>query len=198
MLKKISLSVLYVLASWSFAEACSISPEYYPSEYDSKNTQARSLIKDSVSIITGHFIKTKKNRPLKFKINHSIKPNKQPFFFKIKKVEFLDVKNISFYKDKKDDSNQFTDVSTLETLLDYYSAKPVEPMVSNYLANYWGGPLAGIYHGSDCERFVHIYKDDEYILFLNEDNTINARFTLPENSSEILRRIETQIKKGQN
>lgn len=193
MLKKLSFIIVCLIAPWSFSEACSIPQDYYPSEYDNEKIKSRNLVKDSTSIVTGHFIKTKKNKPLKFKINKSIEPSYMPFFFKNKKVEFLDVKNVYFLTGREEDSGQFTDTSTLIALFDHYAGKPVEPMVSNYLAHYWGGPLAGIYHGSDCERFVQIYEGDEYILFLNKNNIINARFTLPAEPNEVLRTVATQL-----
>ena len=181
--------------SWTHSEACSIPPDYYPSEYNSENSEKRNLVSDSATIITGHFLKRKKNKPLKFKIRRSIEPDKNPLFFKTRKVKLLDVKNIYFSTRKEIDDYQFTDASTLEALLDYYAGHPVEPMVSTYLVNYWGGPIAGIYHGSDCERFVQIYEGEEYILFLDDDNTINARFTLPTDSKEILRAVTTLLEK---
>lgn len=193
MLKKLSLIIVCLIAPWSFSEACSIPQDYYPSEYDDEKLKTRNLIKDSSTILTGHFVKTKKGKPLTFRIDESIEPKKTPFIFKNKKVEFLDVRNVYFSAGKEEDNGQFTNPSTLEALLDYYSGKPVEPMVSNYLAHYWGGPLAGIHHGSDCERFVQIYEGDEYIIFLDKNNIINARFTLPAEPNELLRTVTTQL-----
>jgi len=190
MIKRLFISLACLLLSASLANACGVAPTYYPNEIGLEPTTIRNIFKDSDRIALGKFIETKNNEKLIFNAEKSFKPSSKIFSNHKMNIQFNDVKNIHYFN--RSDTSENQDNRLLETILTTYETQPTLILPANNQAS-WGGVLSNIHHGADCERASIIHLEQAYLVFLDDDKIIQARFSIDRITSDFLSRLENYL-----
>ena len=169
----ISIVFLSVLISGT-SFACSLPPAYFEEEELVHTIGVRDLVKDSQAIVTGHFSQDASEDDLTFSIIDTLKPHDRFGLETNINVTFLDVKNYFF--------------ETGEEKIPNSSAKLLKWQLEHGGNNLggWGGPIASIHHGADCERMVFLFTDQSYLLFLDNTDDVKALFPINEEIKKLL------------
>ena len=151
--------------------ACSIPPQYLPSEYGSDNIKLGNVVKRADKIILGKYIKINNSDDYIFNVSKSLKPDRKIFFKRKEKISFTNVKQKYLYEGV--DDNPFVSTDDL-----FHFINSLKSNSQNYSKLQYGvgGVLSGISHGSDCERFVMMFDGQQYLTFLDAKNVAIAQF----------------------
>ena len=153
------------------SHACSIPPQYLPSEYGSDNIKLGNVVKRADKIILGKYIKINNSDDYIFNVSKSLKPDRKIFFKRKEKISFTNVKQKYLYEGV--DDNPFVSTDDL-----FHFINSLKSNSQNYSKLQYGvgGVLSGISHGSDCERFVMMFDGQQYLTFLDAKNVAIAQF----------------------
>ena len=186
----------FIIASWLIllglflgnqAFACSIAPHYLNGEFGSKGVVLRNVSSDAHKILIGRFRKAKSRNDVFFKPKKNIKPKT---FFSTKKdihLTFLEVQRekIYLYEGQEDQVfDSFFELRKFITLM-----RPSTDLDSLEYGS--GGPIAGVHHGTDCQRFVLAHLDQDYLIYLDSKNKVMASFPIKSNSKDFIQGATT-------
>ena len=158
--------------SWTPAIACSIAPPVATTEPSYEEVLAeysgevyRNLVDNSDNIMIGQFKYSKKHKSHQLYISKSLKQSENSKEREKVKITFNEVSDdrVDYIRPKV---SEFSSLS---------STKLFYPI-------YWRPYLEGIYGPGDCGNALELLKGLEYIVFADEDFTVNATFLLTENN----------------
>jgi len=164
------------------AHACSVAPQYLNGEFGSDGVLLGNISENADKIIIGRFIESDVENSVSFLVKKRIKPRLRSLSKKKIPVRFHKVPSnrVYLYDGKRD--GEFSSFSELKSFI-----SPFRTSVSKVNVIYGsGGPLAGIHHGSDCERFVMPLQDQNYLVYLDSKNVVQASFPIKSVSNDFL------------
>jgi len=153
------LTIGFCLYAGNQAHACSMAPSYLDDEFGSHRVSLSDVSKQAHKIVVGHYIESKNREFLQLLIRERIKSDERIFRKRKINVHFREVPTSKVYLPGSD----------VKGLI--YGA---------------GGPMAGIAHGSDCERFVMLHPDQNYLVYLDEEHVVQASFPIKSISNDFL------------
>ena len=178
----IKFSFCLCLFAGNQAYACSIAPSFLDGEFGSEGINLSDVSKQAHKILIGRFIEPDGQEPISFSVKKRIKPRLRFLSRKKIKAHFRDVPTNKVHLYHGEDERQFSSFSKLKKFTKQFRASPDTDGVI-YGAS---GPIAGIFHGSDCERFVMLLKDQNYLIYLDAKNTVQASFPIKSISSDLV------------
>jgi hypothetical protein len=149
--------------------ACSLAPDYLPGEFGSSNVQLGDLTEASDKILIGRLLDEGHQKPPILKVSKSLKPSRKWVYKRTVPISFLDTKN--FHSMDNLDDSAFTSIRDVQSYLHLFKNNSSAVDTHNFARGY-GGPMAGIGHGSDCERMVFSFSKQDYLTFLDKDNMV--------------------------
>ena len=183
--------VLCSLLSLSgLAYACDIPPDYYEWEVTGANVPMKNILREADAIILGKFTNFEKPDKIKFKVRKSFKPKRSYFFKRKRQPKFVDVHH--FYSRSGNDESQEHRVELLDNFLAAHRMGPL-PALREDEKSAWGGSLSGIFHSSDCMRSVLLFSEQAYLIFLDEEDFIQALFSVGPDSDATLKKLSQAL-----
>lgn len=164
-----------LLTTNELSHACTIAPSYLPHEFGSNEVALGNIVKRANKIVLGKFSETDRPDKLNLHISKSFKPEKKFFFRRKQIVSFNKVQQTHFISglDEREFTSETSLFSFIETFRPFYKTNP-----STNIEYGTSGVVSGIFHGTDCERFVIMHSEQPYLTFLNEKNIIMARLAI--------------------
>ena len=179
--------VLFCLLTGNQANACFNPPDYLDSEFGSEGIILGNISDEANKIFIGRFRIKNSEDGISFKPKKRIKPRK---IFSSKKdvnLNFLNVPKNKIYLYDGKDEQEFSSFSELKNFI-----TQMRPSINLDNVVYGsGGPIAGIGHGTDCERFFLAYLDQDYPIYLNDKNRVLASFPIKSNSNDFFKGAAT-------
>ena len=164
------------------AHACTLAPAYLDDEFGYDGIKLSDVSKQAHKIIIGQFVDSEGENSVSLIVRKKIKP--QPRILKKKKIDTyfreVTVDKVHLYNGNKE--QEFSSFSELKDFTRQFRAFPD----SGGLRYGAGGPIAGIGHGSDCERFVMLLQDQNYLVYLDSKNLVMASFPIKSISSDFI------------
>ena len=158
------------------AHACFVAPEYLENEFGSDGVSLGDFSETAEKIMIGRFVKRKSGN-LNFRPSEYIKTNESKSH--LQDIHFSNVKKSHLYLYVGQDDNQYKSFPDLKEFISDFQIKwLVEPPAHDLVRYGFGGPIAGIWHGTDCERLVVLYRYQDYLIYLDERNTVLASFPI--------------------
>ena len=170
------------------SHACTIPPEYLPSEFGSDDIELGNIVKRAKKIVLGKYIEINKSEGFTLSVSKSLKPDRKFFFKRKEKIPFTNVKQRYLHEGL--DDNAFV---SAENLYNFISGLKSNSQYSSNLKYGVGGILSGISHGSDCERFVMMFDGQQYLVFLDSENLAIAQFGISSENTLNLKALLTKI-----
>lgn len=183
MFKNLCLAAGLVFATGTAAQACLVAPDYLAGEFGSKGVVLGNVSEEADKIIIGRFRTSTLKNTVSFKPKKKIKPQR---FFSTKKeinLSYRDVPSDKIYRYDGKDDQAFKSYSELKRFI-----TQMRPSIdSNNISYGAGGYIAGIHHGTDCDRFVMLNLHQYYLVYLNSENIVLASFPIKSVSKEFIR-----------
>ena len=172
--------VLLSLFAGNQVYACSLAPDYLDGEFGADGVSLSDISKHAHQIAFGQFIDVAGS--VQFLTIKRIKPRLS--FFKKKKIHIqfreVPVKKVYLYDGKNE--KEFKSFSELKSFTGQFR---VPALAANIIYGA-GGPIAEIAHGSDCERFVMLKPNQNYLVYLDAENTVQANFPIKSISNDFV------------
>lgn len=163
-----SLPWLVILPS---SYACSIAPDYLPNEIGHSGVVMGNIVEDAETIIYGELTQTSAQTSFSMKVKKSVKPSRNIFFDRERKINFNKVSQ--YYLLKGTDKAAFKNPKEIYDYLSLFLESKSNTKEDTQRKGY-GGLISSISHGSDCERIVVAFDDQKYLTFLNENDAVMA------------------------
>ncbi len=193
----VRIAIFAWIVSGSTAYGCSLAPSYLPDEFGGNGVALGNIAQRANKIVLGTFTKNEDTTDLAFNISKTLNSWKWFTAKNIKRVSFRDVDQ--HYLLSGIDNEAFP---SSEKALGFVKSLDSNLSVKPNIAYGVGGPIAGIFHGTDCERFVIVYEEQEYLVFLDVSNYVIARFAinkLPvEDIKAFIKSIDETLSESQN
>ena len=174
--------ILLCLLAGNQAYACSIAPQYLDGEFGLDGVVLGNISEAADKIFIGRFRNLNLDNEVTFKPIKKIKPRR---FFSTKNeisLSFRDMPNEKVHRYDEKDDQAFESFSELKRFV-----TQMRPSIASDNISYGtGGPIAGIHHGSDCERFVLAYLDQDYLIYLGPQNAVLASFPIQSVSKDFI------------
>lgn len=187
MIKYLCLATALIFTAATAAQACFVAPDYLEGEFGSKDVLLDNVSEKADKIIIGRFRTGTIKNAVSFKPKKKIKPRR---FFSMKKevnLSFRNVSNNKIYLYEGKDNQESANFSELKNFI-----IQMRPSIDlDNIAYGTGGPIAGIHHGSDCERFVLLNLDQDYLVYLNSENIVLAKFPIKSISKDFIKGAPT-------
>ena len=155
------------------SHACTFAPKYLSQEFGSDNVVLGNFVERADKIVLGKFASTNTSKNYIFNVSKSIKPDRQFFFKRKETLSFSNVKQKYFYEGL--DDHTFVSADDLLRFIEILKSNGQYLPELKYGV---GGVLSGISHGSDCERFVIVFDNQQYLVFLDNKKTVIAKFAI--------------------
>ena len=176
------LTIGFCLYAGNQAHACSLAPSYLDDEFGSHRVSLSDVSKQAHKIVVGHYIESKNREFLQLLIRERIKSDERIFRKRKINVHFREVPTSKVYLHTGKEEQEFGSFTELENFIrQFRTGSDVKGLI--YGA---GGPMAGIAHGSDCERFVMLHPDQNYLVYLDEEHVVQASFPIKSISNDFL------------
>jgi hypothetical protein len=178
------ISLLLTFGSWASASACAIAPHFNDNEFGSPSVALENFATNASIIFKGRVNKVVRPGKIKFQIIELIK---SPNEFSTVTVNYNHIHS-TYHFEGVDEKTIKNDAELLEfTSL----VRTVGEEKSSIKAS--GGVLAGIFHGSDCERKTMTYDKQDYLLFLDKRLFVMAKFPIESNNFNNLASTVTML-----
>ena len=182
-----SIALASFLTISGVGHACTLAPDYLPQEFGSDGIVLGNIVERADKIMLGRYTKSKNTDGYVLNVSRSFKPTRRFSFNQTEDLSFNNVKQKYFYYGL--DKNAFVSADTLLGLLEALRSNYEISAKTQYGV---GGILSGISHGTDCERFVLVFDNQEYLVFLDNERSVIAQFAI---NSETFGNVNTLLKR---
>jgi len=167
----------FSLLLYTPAQSCSIAPSYLDNEFGADGVVLDDFTKTSKTVFIGKLSKNENGKLISVKPSLLTKTNKSKR--KVANIYFRDVEENKIYIFNGKDKTEFSSFSDFENYISEFKVTWLNNSPKPHLLNYGvGGPIAGIHHGTDCERFVLLYMMQDYLIYLDDKNYVQAMFPI--------------------
>ncbi len=175
-----TVAISLCLSAGTQVYACSLSPSYLEGEFGSDGIVLGDLFADANQVLIGRYTQPLLGNDLDVTVSKRLKPYPSTATNKYLSVRFLNVKRHKIYISKDTDDRAHSDTVAAAKFI-----RTLQPTTFAYQRKGtrfgFGGPLADIHHGTDCERGVVLHEKQDYLIAIDNKNVVLAN--LPISSS---------------